>query len=915
MKKTLLLTIVALFGFFTTVHSQSCGGTFTDPAGPSANYADNTDYTVTICPTNPGDIVTVTFTSFNTEATWDALYVFDGNSIGAPQVASTNAAGNVPGGLAGGYWGTTIPGPFTSTSPDGCLTFRFRSDGSVTNPGWVADVSCSAGPTCPRPSNLLATSVTTNSVTLGWTSNSTATNWETLALPCGSPAPTAATVGQSVTTNPYTFTGLTSNTCYNFYVRAICSSSDSSVWSNAASVTTLVSCPQPTTLTGNSITTTGATLGWTNNSSATQWEIVLLTPGSPAPDSSTVGITTSVNPYVVSGLTPGTCYTFYVRAVCSATDSSTWAGGYNFCTLTPPPGCGGQFIDNGGPAANYANNSDNTYIICPSNAGDIVTVAFDSFNTEATWDALYVFDGNSISSPQIASSNPAANVPGGLAGGYWGTTIPGPFTSTSVDGCLTFRFRSDASVTNPGWVANVICGPAPDRIVLVAFVDQNSNGVKDAGESLFSNGSFVYQQNNDGTNINGYSPTGQYALYDTNPANTYSFNYQILPEYTAYYNSGTTTFTNQSIPVGSGSQFLYFPITLTQSYNDVTVSIVPLNAPRPGFTYVNKIIYKNQGVSATDGTLTFIKPTTVTTFTVNPTIPTNATGFTYSFTNLLPNETRYLYVTLTVPDAATVNSLLTDSATISAPAGDINLANNASSNTQIVVYSLDPNDKMESRGKTIPFNQFAQDDYLIYTIRFQNIGTASAIDVRVEDLLNSQIDQSSIRMISSSHDYAMKRIDNQLVWDFKNIYLAPASVNDDGSKGYVQFKVKLLPVFQAGDIIPNNASIYFDTNAPIVTNTFNTKFTTPLSVSVFNSNSLLLYPNPASNSVQIGLVNTNEQIIHVVFYDILGKAVKTVSTIGTNSLTVDVSDLAKGAYLVDIALEDNLKVTKKLIIQ
>ena len=133
--------------------------------------------------------------------------------------------------------------------------------------------------------------------------------------------------------------------------------------------------------------------------------------------------------------------------------------------------------------------------------------------------------------------------------------------------------------------------------------------------------------------------------------------------------------------------------------------------------------------------------------------------------------------------------------------------------------------------------------------------------------------------------------------------------------GYLQFKVQLNPGFQAGDIIPNNASIFFDSNPAIVTNTFSTKFTVPLSVADFDSTSLVLYPNPANNTVQIGLVNSNVQINKVVFYDILGKAIKAVSSVATESMTVDVSDLAKGVYLIEIALDNNLKLTKKLVIQ
>jgi uncharacterized repeat protein (TIGR01451 family) len=252
---------------------------------------------------------------------------------------------------------------------------------------------------------------------------------------------------------------------------------------------------------------------------------------------------------------------------------------------------------------------------------------------------------------------------------------------------------------------------------------------------------------------------------------------------------------------------------------------------------------------------------------------------------------------------------------ISAPAGDINLANNSNLNTQIVLSSLDSNTKMESRGKTIPFNQFTQDDYFFYTIRFQNDGTANAIDVKIDDLLNAQIDETTVRMVNASHNYTMKRINNQLVWNFKNIFLQPSSINPAGSNGYVQFKVKLRPGFQAGDIIPNTASVYFDSNAALATNTFSSKFTLPLNIVAFNSNSLVLYPNPASNSVQIDLVNTSEQLSKVVFYDILGKTVKRVSTFAANSLTVNISDLSKGIYLVEIVSENNLKLTKKLIIQ
>jgi len=1027
-----------------------CGGTFTDPQGPSANYLNNADSTVTICPTNPGDVVTVTFTAFNTEANWDALYVFNGNSIASPQIASTNGAANVPGGLAGGFWGTVIPGPFTSSDTSGCLTFRFRSDNSGVRAGWVADVTCSPPISCARPTTITASAITANSVNLGWTNNSNTTTWEIEAVPTGQPQTGIPSYPPYTGNLPFPVAGLTANTCYTFYVRSVCSPTESSTWAESASVCTLSlppgcggeftdnggangiypnnsdvttticpdtpqeivtvtfvsfnteanfdalyvfngnsiaspqiastngaanvpgglaggywgtaipgpftsnsadgcltfrfrsdntlqrdgwlanvtcgprpTCASPTGISASAVLVNSATLNWTqpanpDNSVANSWNVLILPAGSPAPTPTSTGwVAANENTLVITNLSPATCYTAYVRAVCSETDTSSWSGGtgVNFCTQLAPPQCGGQFVDNGG-LANYANNSDNVYTICPTNPGEIVSVVFNSFDVEATWDALYVFDGNSIAAPQIASSNTAGNVPGGLAGGFWGTTIPGPFISTSPDGCLTFRFRSDNTQNRAGWIANIICAPDADKILLVAFVDSNNNGVRDDGELSFPNGSFVYQQNNNGTNILGYSPTGQYALYDTNPANTYSFSYQLQPEFAPYYNSGTTTYNN--ITVGSGTQILYFPIILTQSYNDMVVSISPVTAPRPGFTYVNRITYKNLGIAAANGILTFAKPTQIDTYTVSQTgTVNNVSGFTYAFTNLMPNETRTMDVTMTVPAVPTVNinELLTASVSVTAPADDINPNNNSASNSQIVVNSWDPNDKMESRGKTIPFNTFAESDYFFYTIRFQNNGTANAIDVRIEDLLNSRIDETSVLMVSSSHNYTMKRIGNQLVWDFKNIFLAPSGLNENASRGYVQFKVRLQPGFQPGDIIPNNASIFFDANPAIVTATFNSKFTVPLSIADFDANSFALYPNPATGHIQVELINTNEELRKVAIYDLLGKVVKIIPVTATNSLTIDVSDLPNSVYLVEITSANNVTLTKKLIIQ
>jgi hypothetical protein len=454
-----------------------------------------------------------------------------------------------------------------------------------------------------------------------------------------------------------------------------------------------------------------------------------------------------------------------------------------------------------------------------------------------------------------------------------------------------------------------------DKIELIAFVDTNNNGIKEPSELDFIYGSFVYQQNNIGDIYNVITPFGTHFLYDDNPSNTYNVSFAITTEFAAYY-ATTANYPNLSIPVGSGTQTVYFPVTLTQSYNDVTVSIVPINQPRPGFNYSNNIVYKNLGLTPTSGTLTFAKDPAVTIVSVSEIGITNTTtGFSFDYTDLQPFETRIINVTMSIPTIPTVNSddVLTNNAAITALTSDINQVNNTWSTSQIVVASYDPNDITESHGERIQFDQFSQNDYLYYTIRFQNTGTAEAINVRLENTLDAQLQEESVQMVFASHDYVLERIGNQMIWKFNNIYLIGATQEEELSKGYVIYKVKVTPGFAVGDIIPNTAEIYFDTNPAVVTNTFNTEFVAVLANASFQNENIQLFPNPATSIVQINIQNTSESLKSIVIYDVLGKKVKENATIGQTS--IDVSSLAKGVYMMEITSESNLKVIKKIVIQ
>jgi hypothetical protein len=119
----------------------TCGGKFYDAGGPNESYYNNANEITVINPEIAGDPVTVTFTLFDVEDEFDALYVYDGPDTSSPIISSGNPE-TLSGFPAGGYYGLSNPGPFTSTHPSGALTFVFLSSDYGVYPGWEADVSC-----------------------------------------------------------------------------------------------------------------------------------------------------------------------------------------------------------------------------------------------------------------------------------------------------------------------------------------------------------------------------------------------------------------------------------------------------------------------------------------------------------------------------------------------------------------------------------------------------------------------------------------------------------------------------------------------------------------------------------------------------------------------------------------------------
>ncbi|MCE3280071.1 MAG: hypothetical protein K0S44_2262 [Bacteroidetes bacterium] len=146
---------------------------------------------------------------------------------------------------------------------------------------------------------------------------------------------------------------------------------------------------------------------------------------------------------------------------------------------------------------------------------------------------------------------------------------------------------------------------------------------------------------------------------------------------------------------------------------------------------------------------------------------------------------------------------------------DRDTTNNSYNFCYKVVNSHDPNIK-ETYPESVSMNY---DGWLTYTVHFQNTGSAPAINITLKDTLDTQLDLTTFEAIAYSHHNQIILSGNALMIRFPNIYLSDSTSDADSSKGYFQYRIKPLSNLSCGSTIHNTASIYFDFNEAVVTNT------------------------------------------------------------------------------------------------
>jgi uncharacterized repeat protein (TIGR01451 family) len=170
-----------------------------------------------------------------------------------------------------------------------------------------------------------------------------------------------------------------------------------------------------------------------------------------------------------------------------------------------------------------------------------------------------------------------------------------------------------------------------------------------------------------------------------------------------------------------------------------------------------------------------------------------------------------------VDTTATQGSQICIQVSISTPSSELNYNNNLLSQCFTVVGSFDPNDKTAFPNATL---DISGDRWLTYLIRFQNTGTASAEHIYITDTLSASLDWSTFSLLSYSHQPLTQVYNDGLVkFSFPHINLPDSNSNEPASHGYVQYKIRAKDSLAIGSTIENTANIFFDFNAPVITNT------------------------------------------------------------------------------------------------
>jgi hypothetical protein len=425
-------------------------------------------------------------------------------------------------------WGGADNGYFSLTDIDPS-PYEFNSDDEA-----LIGIEPPTATSCGTPTGAATSSITNTGATFTWSAVTGATSYDVQYEVVGAASWTTATASS----NTFTVSTLTAGTNYQWEVAAVCSSGTSSYTAATAFETTggVVTCGTPTGAATSSITSTGATFGWSAVSGAESYTVQYQVVGA----ASWTSVTTTGTSLPVTGLTASTDYQWEVETVCSGGSSSfTTAVAFETTSGSAPTYCASAAssqeyeyiknvtlgsINNTTAAAGYANYTNLSTNLTGGSTYTITLTPGFTGSAYAEYFTVYIdYNQNGVFTN---TGETVAKVEGKKA---VSTTFTVP--TTALNGPTRMRIQMQYGAYETNSCADYTYGGVQDYTVningaaltLGAPVEGSSNltGTKLYPNPAQDNLTVAFTSgNNSPVNINVYNMTGQRVMSEANSATT-----------------------------------------------------------------------------------------------------------------------------------------------------------------------------------------------------------------------------------------------------------------------------------------------------------------------------------------------------------------------------------------------------------
>jgi|GEM_PF-2296501 len=458
------------------------------------------------------------------------------------------------------------------------------------------------------------------------------------------------------------------------------------------------------------------------------------------------------------------------------------------------------------------------------------------------------------------------------------------------------------------------CGFPPSNSFAggTVFLDLNGNGMQDAGESGKEN---ILIQATPGPWYTLTDSNGQYTMPLV--GGTYDLE-MILPQYHNPTLPNPSVYANLVVPSGGSVTGQNFGLQAQPNVVDLRVFLA-VPSMQVGFNGCHTLGVTNLGTTTQSGTVYYKFDSVLSYLSAAPnyTFFNGTDSLTWDFQNLAPLQTETYNVCFNLnPNFTLGNSFDTYAEVIPLP-NEVDLTNNRDSVTVVPVAAYDPNDKQVFPVGVGQYGIVDPGQWLTYLIRFQNTGNAPAVNVQIRDSLDQDFDITTIDMIGASHPFRMEMSGpGNVTWFFDNINLPDSSTDFAGSQGFVKFRVQTPIATPLGTDFNNTAAIYFDFNAPIITNKTQSRVDVIQSrVTGAERMEMTVYPNPFSSFTEFRFDHYNQEVYDFELYDLRGKVVQSAHNQSRSTYRLEGETLESGIYIYRFTIKGQTAATGKLIVR